>query len=434
MSLWKVAWRSIAQRALSSALTAFSMGLGIALVVAVLVIHGVVHQSFERGSQGYDLIVGAKGGQLQLVLNTVFYLGQPIENIPYDFYEEFIVGRFEPAVEAAVPVCMGHAYKGAPVVATVPEMFEKLTYLDGREYAFAEGSNFEQHNFYAAVAGATAARKIGLKLGGTFQPGVVAPDGHADHEDVPFEVVGILEPTGTPNDNVLFINMEGFFRCPAHAMEASSAKQLLEGGNHRDETHEHDADDHHHDHIHKEVTAILVCTRADRPQLAMSLREVINEGQVAQAVQPTRVIADFFQNVVGNLQLLLLMLAVLVVVVAGIGIMVSIYNSMSDRRHEIAVMRALGAGRTTVMAIILMESILLSLGGGLLGVVLGHGLIAALSPTIVEQTGVMVSALHFQWVELVLIPGLIVLATLVGYLPAAAAYRTDVAKSLTAAQ
>jgi len=109
----------------------------------------------------------------------------------------------------------------------------------------------------------------------------------------------------------------------------------------------------------------------------------------------------------------------------------SIYNSMSDRRHEIAVMRALGASRRTVMTVILFESILLSLGGGVLGLLLGHGLIGLLSPVIVEQTGVVVGLLEFRPIELVLIPGLIVLASLVGYLPAVAAYRTDVAKSLT---
>jgi len=428
MSLWKVAWRSIRQRSLASALTALSIALGVALVVAVLVIHSVVDRSFRRGSQGYDLIVGAKGGQLRLVLNTVFYLGEPIENIPYDFYREFVTGRYAEAVETAVPVCMGHAYKSVPVVATVGEMFEKLTYLNNRKYRFAEGANFEEDDFYGAVAGAAAARKIGLKLGDTFRPVGLARGGHVDHQDEPFKVVGILEPTGTPNDNALFINMEGFFRCPAHMVEASSAEKFLQSGEH-----------HHHDHVHKEVTAILVCTRllssdGDRRALAMSLPQVINKGSVAQAVHPSRVIANFFDTVVGNVQLLLLVLATLVVVVAGIGIMVSIYNSMSDRRHEIAVMRALGASRMTVMAVILMESILLALGGGVLGVALGHGLIGALGPTFAEHTGVGVSAFQFQLVELILIPGLIILATLVGYLPAVAAYRTDVAKSLTATQ
>jgi putative ABC transport system permease protein len=109
---------------------------------------------------------------------------------------------------------------------------------------------------------------------------------------------------------------------------------------------------------------------------------------------------------------------------------VSIYNSMSERAHDIAVMRALGASRGAVMAIILVESILLALLGGLIGILLGHGLMGAVSPFVVERTGVVLNWYHFDWQELILIPGLVLLASLVGFLPALAAYRTDVAKSL----
>jgi putative ABC transport system permease protein len=123
-------------------------------------------------------------------------------------------------------------------------------------------------------------------------------------------------------------------------------------------------------------------------------------------------------------------MTVLIVIVAGVSILVSIYNSMSERSHDIAVMRALGASRGAVMAIILVESILLSLLGGLLGVLLGHGMIGLASPYVVERTGVSLGLFEFDWQELVLIPGLVVLASLVGLLPAVAAYRTDVAKSL----
>ena len=130
--------------------------------------------------------------------------------------------------------------------------------------------------------------------------------------------------------------------------------------------------------------------------------------------------------------MVLLVFAVMIVLVAGIGIMVSIYNSMNDRRHEIAIMRALGARRSTVMMVILLESILLSLGGGLLGLRLGHGLLAIAGPWIAEKVNLPLSMLEFRAVELILIPGLIALASIVGYLPAVAAYRTDVGKSLIA--
>jgi putative ABC transport system permease protein len=154
---------------------------------------------------------------------------------------------------------------------------------------------------------------------------------------------------------------------------------------------------------------------------------------VAQAIQPIREITVLNQTFVGPVQLILLVLTILIVVVAGIGIMVSIYNSMSERQHEIAVMRALGARRNTVMLVVLLESVLLSLGGGLVGWLAGHLLVGAAGPLITNYTGVSVAFLQFvPRFELILIPGLIVLASLVGYLPALSAYRTDVGRALTA--
>lgn len=184
------------------------------------------------------------------------------------------------------------------------------------------------------------------------------------------------------------------------------------------------------------MTAILLLTSSfggDRGPSAMYLVKPINKDNMARAVAPMREITGLFDIIVGPIQTLLLVLAVLIVIVSGIGIMVSIYNSMSDRRHDIAVMRALGARRSTVMTTVLLESILLSLGGGLLGWLLGHAMIGAISPWIEAETGVMIGFLQFvPKYELILIPGLILLASLVGFLPALAAYRTDVAKSLSA--
>lgn len=448
MSLWKIAWRSIQQRGLASFLTAFSMGLGVALVVGVLVIHAVIDQSFRRGAQGYDVIIGAKGDKLQLILSTVFHLGSPPANIPYSYFKEFREGRFAGAVQTAVPVCTGHDYKGCQTVATTPEMFQEFTYLGNQSYEFAEGRNFEENAYYEAVVGSVAARQTGLKVGDKFRPvaslpGAEKPGDEGHHE---FTVVGILAHTGTPNDRAIFVNIEGFWRCPAHGQGTTFDETLLQTASSKkpkpkaDADHEadkHDAHDEHDGHDHSEanrqITAILVATdMKNHLEMAMTLPEVVNKEKVAQAVMPAREIARLFDGIVGNIQTLLLILAVLVVVVAGIGMLVSIYNSMSDRKREIAIMRALGASRTTVMSVILLESIMLALGGGAMGVLLGHALIGVLGPTIADQTGVIVRLWEFKLVELILIPGLIVLATLVGYVPAMVAYRTDVAKSLTA--
>ncbi|MFO0898501.1 MAG: ABC transporter permease [Pirellulales bacterium] len=348
----------------------------------------------------------------------------------------------------AIPVCMGDFYGQFRVVGVPAEMFDDFTYdyNTGRKYEFAEGRNFEPAHFFEGVIGSAVARSTGLGVGDKFQPTHGADDGHA-HD--PFTVVGILAPTGTPTDRALFINIEGFYLLDDHAKP--EAPKLPAAGESpaepaapapKAEAHDHAHDDHDHDHDHahahhhdplpesqREVTAILVRTTNDL--VTPSLVNTINEGQVAQAVLPVREITSLFRVFVDPLQWVFLGLTVLIVVVAGISILVSIYNSMSERRHEIAVMRALGASRRTVMNVVLLESILLSLGGGLAGWVLGHALFAVFTPLITAYTGVVAPAFQVDVKELILIPGLIVLASLVGYLPALAAYRTDVGKALS---
>lgn len=459
MSLWKIAYRSIQQRMLASTLTAISMALGVALVVAVLVIYSVVDASFRRNAQGFNLIVGAKGSPLDLVFNTVYHMGNPIRTIPYKCYEDLDRGKYSSEVETAIPVCIGDNYKGFRIIGTIPDMFEKLEYLGGKKYQFAQGENFRKENIHDAVVGATVARKTGLRVGDTFRPvhGVESEHGR-EHE--PFKVVGVLAATGTPNDRALFVNMEGFYAMhkgeeeadeeeeaeaappgahgnakAAHAEAKSAHDQHAPGHDAKEKPgHQHNEAEHDragHDHERK-VTAVLVVLDESRIDRAQALFGLLNDEPYTQAVRPAEVIDRLFQELIGNIEVVLLILAVLIVIVAGIGILVSIYNSMNDRRHEIAIMRALGARRQTVMMIILLESILLSLGGGALGLTLGHGLVAAMTPLIVEQTGVAMNLLYFQPAELILIPGLIVLASLVGYLPAVMAYRTDVARSLVA--
>jgi putative ABC transport system permease protein len=156
----------------------------------------------------------------------------------------------------------------------------------------------------------------------------------------------------------------------------------------------------------------------------------VNKGYKAQAVNPIRPMYRLMRDVVGNVRKVLLILTGLIIAVSGVGIFVSIYNSMADRRREIAVMRALGAQRQTVFAIILAESVLLCFGGGLLGIALGHGLVFAAAPFVEAETGILINPFAFEPMELVLLPALIALASLVGFIPGLTAYRTDVAKAL----
>jgi putative ABC transport system permease protein len=285
------------------------------------------------------------------------------------------------------------------------------------------------------------ASRAGLTLGSKLNPThAVEPDG--DKHDA-FEVVGVLAPTGTANDRAIFINMEGFYLQEGHAKAkddvAPGATASLPAAEADDADHDHA--DHDHDELtplpedQREVTSILI--RCPEPFMApMAIENAINRRNdlPIKAVKPIAVVAQLKSSFLAPVRMILLVLTVLIVVVAGISILVSIYNSMSERGHDIAVMRALGASRVAVMGIILLESILLSLAGGLAGLALGHAVLAAAAPTVVSYTGVIVRAWRATPQELWLVPALVAFAAVVGMLPALTAYRTDVAKTLGGAR
>ena len=207
------------------------MALGVMLVVGVLVIHGIVADSFRNNSTlGYNMILGVKGGKLQLVLNSVFYLSQPIENLDYSFYQDFLGkedrednldGKWKEYVSKVVPICMGDFYRQFRVVGTTTDMFAPDDDSENL-FEFAEGRNFqywnEEHGFFEAVVGSRVAREFDLKVGSEIKPTHGSEEG-AEHDK--FFVVGILAPSGTPNDRAVFVNMEGFFLLDEHALPAT---------------------------------------------------------------------------------------------------------------------------------------------------------------------------------------------------------------------
>jgi putative ABC transport system permease protein len=486
MSLFKIAWRSIQQRWLASALTMISMALGVMLVVGVLLLMGIVTESFRSNSSlGYNMIVGANGGDLQMTLNTVYYLSKPVENIPYTYYLDFKgpemrpdgqLGKFAQYAEFAIPLCLGDYYKEYRVIGTTPELFDDFEYDAelGRKYEMSQGRNFKlktaEHGYFEAVVGAKVAQDTGLQVGDSFTPTHGTPEGESHDE---FFVVGVLKRSGTPNDRAVFVNMEGFFLLEGHAkIEEQDQEEITEPPTVAADNRPllpnlvkfvsipYDPAVCQVDERRfrlkplpleqREVTSILLRTSA--PYMAPGLKRTINKGKLARAVTPISEIYQLFKTIVDPIKWTLLLLTIMICIVSGVSILVSIYNSMSDRRHEIAVIRSLGAGRKTVMTIVLLESVLLALGGGLLGWIGGHALVGLVArPFVEDQTGVSIGVLDLapqvkpfallgnspimDWgisSEFLLIPGLILLAIIVGFLPAVAAYRTDVAKSLSA--
>lgn len=448
MNLVSIAWKSVRERALASSLTALSVALGVTLMVAVLVISGIVEDTFSQRSVGYDLIVGPKGSDLQLVLSTIYRISPPIENLPYPYYLELKERR---AVEEAIPIALGDNTQqgGFPIVGTVSRYFElPYAYPDGEPRNFRV-KGYQMNGLFDAVIGAQVARKNNWDVGAEFS--IVHSGADSEHvHDETFKVVGVLAPTGTPNDKTVFVNLEGLYLLEGHDTPIDEArarwekfygKERLEEfdaatAEYRKELEQEQADGDGHAHHHhdipdaiKEVTSILLLMRSEEDAIFFSA--ALKSGFQAQAVNPILPMRRLTETFVGNVRKMLVVLTGLIILVSGVSIFVSIYNSMSDRRHEIAIMRALGAQRQTVFAIVLAESIVLCVGGGLLGLLLGHGLVYAATPYVEAQTGLLIDPFRFEVAELVLIPLLIVLASIVGFIPGLAAYRTDVAASLS---
>jgi putative ABC transport system permease protein len=456
VSFWKIAWRNIQQRALASSLTGLSMALGVALMILVLVIHQVVVDQLSNDAQGYHLIIGGgKGSKFDVVLSTVFHFGTALYPIPYEYYKEFVDGEYAPLVDVAVPVCLGDSFESEDgqlfrVVGTTPEMFDRLRYGvddDGQDlrYRFRSGRNFKAENFFEAVVGSVTANRTGLKVGDRFRP-THGMSGEGEKHDE-FEVVGVLAPTGTANDRALFVNVEGFYLLDGHALAPTDARTDTptddkipppQSPSRPDSPSESSSPPPSASQppplpeAQRQVTSVLVLCDEDQMMASMMIEKGVNKSLdgVAQAVAPTNVIERLKQGFLAPMKMILLVLTVLIVIVAGISILVSIYNSMSERSHDIAVMRALGASRTHVMGIILVESILLSTLAGIAGMLLGHAILAAASPLVEFYTGVTVRAWESSPQEWLLIPGLVAFAAAVGLLPAVTAYRTDVTKAL----
>ncbi len=471
MSLIQIAWRNFCHRSLSSILTTISLALGVGLVVLVLSIYGVINDAFTRNaSVGYNLVVGPKGSPLQLTLNSVFYLSQPIENLPYTEFMEFFGkedraamvekfggekslgdrgGRYAPFVSGgfAIPLALGDYFGEFRVVGTTPEFFEKLRYgedLD-KPFSFREGRALkeysDEHSYFESVVGFRVAKEMNVGIGDKFYPTHGDPTGHG--HDLGFTIVGVMDPTGTPNDRAAFVNLEGFYLMDGHAKpieesageEASGEEASGDGGDVAEqvvapETVSGPGQFKLLSIPQREVTSILV--RNGNVMFAPGMQNAINEGIRAQAAAPVGEINKLMNLIVGPLMTAMLAITLITCFVAAVGVLVAIYNSMNDRRRDIAVMRALGARRETVTAIIVAESMLVAVIGGVVGWILAHAVIAMASGRIEDQTGVQVGFFSTSGYELYILPIVIVLALFAALLPAWSAYRTDVGSNLSA--
>ena len=452
MNLFSIAWKSVKQRRIASLLTALSVSLGVMLMVVVLVIAGAVDGALNQRSIAYDLIVGAKGSDLQLVLSSVYRVQPPIANLPYMYLDQL---RNDRRIKTAIPLAFGDFTKpehgGFPIVGTTNEYFLN-EYTPGKMFEVADQEGTRQlSELYDAVIGSQVAHRNDWKVGDQFSIVHGSADSEDDHDEL-FTIVSVLRQTGTPNDRSVFLNLEAVYILDGHQKPIDEVETRLKDfyGNDKerldialgqmeelkkrrakgqeigDESMGYGLDT---PDAMKEITAVYVKTREIFD--AITLQSQLKNGSKAMAVNPIRPIKRLMNNFVGPTKSALMVLTGMIIAVSGISIFVSIYNSMSDRRREIGIMRALGARRSSVFSIILAESTVLCVGGGLMGWLIGHGLSVVFAPYVSAQTGLLLDGWALNPMEFVLFPVLLVLGALVGFLPATTAYRTNVADALS---
>ncbi len=399
MTLWLIVFRSLRQHALSTVVTALSVALAGGLLMSVWSVKEQSQAIFTGVNAGFDAVLGARGSKLQLVLNAIFNLESSPGNVALSDFQDI---QTNPAVELAIPIAVGDNYLGYRLVGTVPEMFTKVEYAPGKHYEIGTGESFFDPNRREAVVGSFVAQKLHLKRGDKFHPfhGLIynEKDQHAET----YVVVGVMKPSNTPADRVIWIPLAGIQYMSGHDPNAAT-----------------------------DVSAVLVKLKAGSALSGFRLDMMYNrQGNRLTFAWPIgTVMADLFSKI-GWFDQVLALVAYLVALVATLSILASIYNSMNERRREIAILRALGARRTTVFGAILLEAASISALGMLVGFVCYGIIMVAVAGVIREQTGVVIDPMKFNKVMLWAPAALIVLGALAGVVPAIKAYRTHVAEYL----
>ncbi len=397
MTLPGIVARSLRQHALSTVVTSLALALAGGLLLAVWVVKTQAQRSFTDVATGFDAVLGARGSKLQLVLNAVFHLEASPGNLAMADYEQI---RRHPMVKAAVPLAVGDNLRGFRVAGTDAALFESVEYAPGRRFAFAAGRVWADPEAQEAVLGSFAAQRLGLGVGDEFHATHgLAEGGQHEHEDH-YEVVGVLAPTNTPMDRVVWIPLHGVQHMDGHSEAAAD-----------------------------QLSAVLVQLRS--PAGGFMLDNLYNrQGQRLTFAYPVgAIVADLFGKI-GWFDRVLTLVAYLVALVSGATVLVAIYNSMAARRRDHAILRALGARRRTLFGAVVLEAVAL----GTLGMIAAFGVFALIATAGAEviraETGAVVAVWAWHPVMAWAPAGVIALCALGGLVPAWKAYRTDVADAL----
>lgn len=402
-------------RRLTLGLSLIAIALAVTLLLAVERIRGDARQNFAQSVSGVDLVVGARGGSVQLMLYAVFHAGAASNNISWDSYRAIAT---HPAVDWALPLSLGDSHRGFAVLGTVPEYFQRFRHGDGEALRFREGRAFG--GVFEVVLGSEVVQRLGYRLGDSITLSHGMSELGPAHGDKPFRVVGILAATGTPVDRTLHVGLEAI--SALHLDWVGGAP--LPGVNIPSELVTK------FDLKPKEITAALVGLKQRGDVFRM--QRFVNQyrGEPLLGVMPGVALDELWQTI-GIVERSLLAVSALVVLVGLAGLAATLLAGLNERRRELAILRALGAGPGEIFLMLTAEGLLVTILGALLGLLLlgaGSGLAA---PWLLERFGVVLATRLPGNEELALIGAVILTGLVASLVPGWRAWRMSLADGLT---
>lgn len=424
----RLALAYLRDRALTTALNIVLLALSVAALVILLGFSSQVSDRFERDARGIDLVVGAKGSPLQLILSSVYHLDVPTGNIPLESIEAL---RRDRSVSRVIPLALGDSFRGYRIVGTEP------SYLALYDAKLAQGRMFGAPG--DAVLGAEVARRLGAGLGQRFvgSHGLSAGEGAGEHDAHPFTTVGILAPTGTVADRLILTSVESVWDVHGieHKHEAGHEHEG-EAAHAREHEKKHSAqaaggvDGAGMPELEPEVTALLVSYRSvlGAVRLPNLINRQTNMQAASPAVETARLLGLLGAGVEGAR-----LFAWLLAAVGGLSIFVALLGAARAREGDLALLRVMGAGRGAVFGTILLEGLIIAAAGALIGLLLGHLLLAVGVAAFYQLQEAGIAPWRFHPGEGAIVAAVLAIGALAALIPALRVYRVDLARTLARA-
>ncbi|MBC7566160.1 MAG: ABC transporter permease [Pedobacter sp.] len=396
MSPLKISWKSIWSKPLSSALNVMLIAFGTGILTILLLASTQISDKLENNSKDIDLVVGAKGSPLQLILSSIYYMDFPTGNIPL---KEAMELAHSPFVKRAVPLALGDNYNGIRIVGT-DSNFVKVYNL-----RVAKGEMWSQQ--FETTIGSAVAKEQRLKVGDKFYGAhglISSTDVHKGHKYI---VSGILESQGNVTDNLILTNVQ-------------SVWEMHENPDHHDEEVPKYEDD-------RELTSLLIQYRS--PMSVVMFPRMVNGSTNMQAASPAQESTRLF-SLIGVGVDTLKWFAFMIMLIAAISVFVNLYNSLKERNYDLAIMRTLGASRGKLFFIIISEGIILTIAGTILGILLGH-IVLQLIGSYQESNQAKLTGLVVLKAEIYLFVSGLAIGIFASIIPAIQAYRANISNILS---